>query len=89
MPIFGRKVAIFPWRYSVRSLPGPGAQNVAFLNEALPCQTPIGPGIANRRQFYFQTPATLAPHLIGIQGLGGLIHGQFYGTALIDVQNSG
>lgn len=78
---------VFPWFYQAKTLPGPGVQNTAFLSEWLQPYTPIGPGIANRRQFYFQTPLTIQPHLIGVQGIGGLISGQFVGTQLTDVQH--
>ena len=78
---------IFPWVYSYRSLPGPGVENAAYLNEALPFQTPIGPGVANARQWWWQVPLAYQDHLIGVQGIGGLIHGQVYGTPLTDVQS--
>lgn len=80
---------IWPWIYQAKKLPGPGVENTAYLSEYLSPQTPIGPGIANRRQYWFQTPTTFAPHLIGVQGIGGLIHGQFYGTPLVDVNSNG
>lgn len=77
---------LFPWLYSRRPLPGPGSGNIAYLNLALQEQTPIGAGIANARQFIFTTPLTYQPHLIGIQGLGGLVSGTFNtGGPLINV----
>lgn len=79
---------IFPWAYSRRPLPGPGAENLAFLVLALPYVTPIGAGIANKRQFWFETPATYVPHMTGIQGLGGIEAGQWYAQQLANLNNS-
>jgi len=78
--------AVWPWRYLRKTLPGPGSGNLAFANEALQRQTPIGAGLANRQQFWFQTPAAAANHLIGIQGLGGISFAQRYAQALSVLQ---
>jgi hypothetical protein len=80
---------LFPWFYRRKALPGPGSNNIAFETLALPEFTPIGPGIANHHQFQLLTRPTLAPHMIGVQGLGGLQHGQVYGTRLINTQTGG
>lgn len=80
---------LFPWAYARRPLPGPGAENLAYLTLQLPQLTPIGAGVANRRQFQFQTPATYVPHLTGIQGLGGIEAGQWYNAGLNDLGNTG
>lgn len=47
------------YRYARRAVPGPGSENLAFLDEWLPFQTPIGPGQANHRQI-ITYPAGLA-----------------------------
>ena len=69
-------------KYARKPLPGPGAENLAFLTLALPEFTPIGPGNANRFQLLNLQPVTYIPHLIGVQGIGGLLSGQIYGTPL-------
>lgn len=74
---------LWPFTYLRKLLPGPGSGNLAFQQEALPEFTPIGPGIANRMQFATMTPATYVPHVIGIQGIGGLQNGQLFGSPLI------
>jgi len=87
IPLGNLSRTLFPWLYAPRPLPEPGVENYAFLSEYLNPQTPIGAGIANRRQYWFQTPTTIVSHVIGVQGIGGLIHGQFVGTPLTDVQS--
>lgn len=79
---------LFPWLYARRSLPGPGSGNIAFETLALPEFTPIGAGVANQQQFRTLTPATYVPHLIGVQGIGGLIPGQVFGTPLVNTGGS-
>lgn len=78
---------IFPWKYTRRELPGPGSENIAYETLALPFFTPIGPGISNASQLYNNTGAGFISHVIGINGLGGLISGQMYSTSLADVPN--
>jgi hypothetical protein len=68
--------------YARKPLPGPGSENLAFLDLLLQEQTPIGAGQANQMQFIFTTPATYVPHVIGVNGIGGLLSGQFYGSPL-------
>lgn len=79
--------SIFPWLYRRQSLPGPGSGNISFETLALPEFTPIGPGISNRHQ-YLSTPQTVVPHVIGINGIGGPLHGTAFQTALVVRSNS-
>lgn len=79
----------FPWAYSRRPLPGPGVENYAMTILQLNFVTPIGAGVANQRQFWFETPATYVPHLTGIQGIGGMSAGQWYAQQLTNMNNSG
>jgi hypothetical protein len=71
-----------PNHYARKPLPGPGSENIAFLTLALQRQTPIGAGNANLYQLIVEAPATYVPHVIGVQGVGGLLSGQFFGTPL-------
>jgi hypothetical protein len=73
---------LLPYFYIPKAVPGPGSENLAFTNEGLPCFTPIGPGIANVKQFWFLTPAPSASHLIGVSGIGGLLAEPYGGTGL-------
>ena len=76
----------FPWTYARKGVPGPGSQNIAYETLALNPYTPIGAGIANQKQFMFQGPQLIIPHLVGISGIGGNDTGQFVGTPLIVLQ---
>ncbi len=51
------------YKYARKNLPGPGSENIAFLDEWLPFQTPIGPGQANHRQL-ITYPAGLTPQRV-------------------------
>jgi hypothetical protein len=65
---------LFPWIYTRDvNLPGPGSENIVFRSWQVPWQTPIGPGVANAHQMRMETQPTFAPHLIGVDGLGGLL----------------
>ena len=68
--------------YARKPLPGPGSENLAFTELLLQEQTPIGAGNANHFQLRTYTSPTYVPHVIGIQGLGGLIQGQIFGVPL-------
>lgn len=74
---------IFPWSYARRPLPGPGSENLAYLTQILNLQTAIGPGNANQRQIRSYGPLAYVPKSLPLQGIGGPISGQIYGTPLI------
>lgn len=72
----GAAPSFWPWTYlrrsSVQGLPGPGSENLSYTTLAIPKETPIGPGVANHRVWWFQMAEDYVPHLTGVQGLGGL-----------------
>lgn len=70
------------YRYARKSLPGPGSENIAFLDEWLPYQTPIGPAQANRMQL-LTYPAGLAPQVVMLQPpIAGIPTGQWFDQPL-------
>lgn len=73
----GNAASYWPWTYARNSqvtgrLPGPGSGNLVYTTLGLPFETPIGDGNANLSQWIFQMSVEWAPHLVGLQGLGGL-----------------
>lgn len=88
IPLFYKmKAYLYPYRYARKELPGPGSENLAYLDLALNYQTPIGPGIANHRQYHSYGAGTTA-HYIGTMGIGGIIHGQIYTGPLTVTQQT-
>lgn len=71
--------------YERKNLPSPGTQNYAYENLGLVEFSPIGPAIANRKQFMaFQPKTPFYLQAVPYQGVGGLTMGQMILQPLIN-----
>jgi hypothetical protein len=65
--------------------PDPGAPAYAYEGLGLVEFSPIGPSVANRNYLFplATTPPLFAGHAVPLQGLGGLVQGQFITQPLL------